>query len=244
MAELATTSLFSDGNLLAYWKLENTSASIGGFTLTNVNTTTFAAAKYNNGSNHVIASSQYLYNSDTSLDLTGNFTYVAWFNVNSLGSTNTRRDIVSERSVANTIGQSLIGILGNTDAKGTSSAIYAETWDVGGGFLTLDSGVVPTIGVWYHVAFVKAAANDWALYVNGVSKATSNSSRTISATTKAGFDIGALDQGTGGIVDKFDGLIDDVAIFSRNLSGAEILTLYTDTAATIATKQLLMGTGK
>lgn len=49
--ELASTSLFSSSNLRAYWKLENVNDSKNSYTLTNYNSVTFTAGKFNNGAN-------------------------------------------------------------------------------------------------------------------------------------------------------------------------------------------------
>src|SRR6478736_10076054 len=49
MAELASTSLINDANLIAYYKAENANDSKGSNTLTNNNTVAFSAAKFNNG---------------------------------------------------------------------------------------------------------------------------------------------------------------------------------------------------
>ena len=49
MPQLLNTPLFSDANLVHYYKLENTSDSKGSNTLTNVNSVAFNAAKFGNG---------------------------------------------------------------------------------------------------------------------------------------------------------------------------------------------------
>jgi len=51
MLELASLALFSDPNLAEYYKLEGLTGKNGN-TLTNVNSVTFTAAKYNNGANY------------------------------------------------------------------------------------------------------------------------------------------------------------------------------------------------
>jgi hypothetical protein len=51
MAELAITPLMGDSSLKAYWRLEDLNDSKGTSTLTNNNSVTFTAAKFNNGAN-------------------------------------------------------------------------------------------------------------------------------------------------------------------------------------------------
>lgn len=79
-------STLNDG-LVAYWSLEDVSDSVGGHTLTNNGSTTFVAAKNNNGANFVAASLQSL--SSTSDDLRGdqNFTVACWIDPNLAGQT-------------------------------------------------------------------------------------------------------------------------------------------------------------
>lgn len=74
-------------NLVAAWKLEDTSDSASTHTLTNNGGTTFVAAKNNNGANFVAASSQNL--SSTSNDFSGNqsFTVSCWIDPNQAGQT-------------------------------------------------------------------------------------------------------------------------------------------------------------
>lgn len=51
MAELFGTSLFSDANLVSYYRLSDVSDSKGSNTLTNNNSVTFEQGKYSNGAN-------------------------------------------------------------------------------------------------------------------------------------------------------------------------------------------------
>lgn len=167
-------------------------------------------------------SSQYASVIDTSalINPTGNFTVEGWFRM--------------ETDITQTIVSNVV-----TDA-GTYGPIYkvgvnaskltAQTWDSGSSFLNLTGTTTLVVDTWYHFAFVKAAANDWTLYLgtvgaDDVSEATSASSRTISGTGKTGIRLGANEGGagvstpTGGF---FDGLVDEVRFWNTNLSLATI----------------------
>jgi len=78
------------------------------------------------------------------------------------------------------------------------------------------------------VTFVKAADDDWRLYVNAGTPATSSSSRTLSATGKDGFRIGAGEGTAGSRLPSsfFDGMVDECAVWTRALTGTEITELY------------------
>lgn len=80
---------------------------------------------------------------------------------------------------------------------------------------------VLTVGQWYHVAAVIQGPTTMTLYVNGVDDggSYSGSASTVvytTATTKIG---------TGGNANYFNGIIDDVRVYSRALSAAEISAL-------------------
>ncbi|MEK7174650.1 MAG: LamG domain-containing protein, partial [Patescibacteria group bacterium] len=81
------------------------------------------------------------------------------------------------------------------------------------------SGVIPQVGVWYHVVGTHdgQTAN---VYVDGILKSSSTSSGT--SFTSTGLRVGAD-------TEVFDGQIDDVRIYNRALSAAEISALYNAT---------------
>lgn len=223
--ELATMPQFNDSSILAYWKCEDTSDSKGSFTLTNVNSTTFTPGKFNNAANFVIASSQSLYNASTSLNLTGPRWYSMVVTTNSFGGANIRRTPFSEAYANNSIAVDTVNILGNTDSFGTSNAIIFRSWATVGGYLVLDSGVVPTLGVPYKVDVVIASDSDRKLYINGVLKASSTSSRISSTTLKQGISLGVEKCGSGD-GSWHDGQVDDCFIANRAPSADEIAYLY------------------
>ena len=80
-------------------------------------------------------------------------------------------------------------------------------------------------GTWYHVVGTEDGSGNWGLYIDGVSVATaSNSTFFDNADTQY---IGAINL-TAGIARTFDGLIDEVGVWSRALQPHEIQQLYND----------------
>jgi hypothetical protein len=90
----------------------------------------------------------------------------------------------------------------------------------------------PTIPTnrWTHLVATMDGSHNWTLYVNGVSEATGNDSPN---TPAGATDIGANETGVG----NFNGLIDEVRIYSRALSAAQVAALYQSGAAKINSSQ-------
>jgi hypothetical protein len=91
-------------------------------------------------------------------------------------------------------------------------------WYLGGGGYTVDSGITPVPGQWYHVAGVHDNTGV-RIYVNGAYR-SGNSSLFSEAFS-------AMKVGSDGEV--FSGLIDDVRYYTRALSAAEVSALYNAT---------------
>lgn len=78
-------------------------------------------------------------------------------------------------------------------------------------------------GTWYHVGFIyDASAGETELFVDGASIGTGTSQKTAIADTTATFNIGA----TNNLNDFFDGVIQDVVLWSEELTAANMLTIY------------------
>lgn len=210
-------------NLVAYYKLDESSgnpadSSGNSYSLTNTGTATFGAGKINNGT-ILNGSSQYHDTTQAAFNITGSFSINAWIKLDTSATQDIISNVVTD---SNTYGP-LYKI--STDS---SSVIKAQTWASSGSFLDISSGVTASTGTWYMVTFVKAADDDWRLYVNAGTPATSSSSRTLSVTGKDGFRIGAGEGTVGSRVPSsfFDGMVDECAVWTRALTGTEITELY------------------
>ena len=106
--------------------------------------------------------------------------------------------------------------------NGTAGQIEFAIRDDANDTMSMDHGTTWNDGIWHQVAVVKLAANNWLLYIDGIQK---DSSGTASgATTTDTTAVGALPR----IATSFfwDGYLDDVRIYNRALTAAEIMGLY------------------
>jgi hypothetical protein len=94
---------------------------------------------------------------------------------------------------------------------------------VAGGDAITGTGLL-TADVWYFICGTwNDSTNVKNLYVNNVLKATASTAFNTSATPSGGFKIGSSNAGVSGFT---DGLIDDVRVYNKVLSLAEIQALY------------------
>ena len=94
----------------------------------------------------------------------------------------------------------------------TGSKLNLNTWALTGGFLDVTGSTSLSNNTWTHIAAVKRSDSSWEIYVNGVSDATSSSTRALTVTIQTGFRIGANEGGTATNTPSgsfFGGLIDD-----------------------------------
>lgn len=82
-----------------------------------------------------------------------------------------------------------------------------------------------TVGSWVHVAGTYKKGTATKVYINGVEWASSTTFTGNTAKKTQSVKIGAR-EGTSGFSELWDGTIDEVRIFNRALSAAEIATLY------------------
>ena len=109
-----------------------------------------------------------------------------------------------------------IGIYRGQYAGIGRDAIYAFNYDGNSDVTLIDAGSVP-VGQWVHVVLVHSGGNLYG-YLNGLLTSSTASGNTQSLSGTAS--IGGTDGGY------FDGLIDDVRVYSRALSTTEIENLY------------------
>lgn len=194
-------------NIVSYWKLDessgNASDSVGSNTATNVGIATYSAGKINNGVN-LDGSSQYFTFDTCPQTGNGSFSISAWVKADTLGSANC---IVS---------------------FGTSSTSQAITFDLRGSKLYADFYAGTTVtgattlstATWYFVVLTFDGTNI-RLYLNASLDATSaNTSANIVDGS------GAIGRAFWASGNYFDGLVDEIGLWSRALSGSEITQLY------------------
>ncbi len=98
----------------------------------------------------------------------------------------------------------------------------------------------PSVGVWTHIAVVESSGT-LSFYINGLFL-TSVSATIGPVSTGASTLIGDYD-GTGSDQQQFNGSMDDVRIYTRALSQADITMLYNYTGTFTANQRTLTGVG-
>ena len=220
-----------DTNLVAYWKMDESSGdatdSVASHTLTNTNVT-YGTGKINNGAAFNSTGDSLRTTTDTDFNFAVNqaFTISAWVNVASVGG---NQFIFSHQ-------------IGNATARGyalqlTAADFEMKVWDdVGGGkyFGTYTNADVIAINTWYHLTAVysgNSAATGIDLYKNGVlMTSTDYTAGTVATITNTG-GVTVGNTNSGATAYNFDGTIDEVGVWNRALSADEVSQLYNSNRA-------------
>lgn len=108
----------------------------------------------------------------------------------------------------------------------TSGYLLPQFWP---GSVNNDVGPLITAGIWTHVALTYSAANGLRLYVNGSFydsiNATYSASRSPNYVLVGSLNVGNGCHGSSIIGGQYHGLIDDLRIYSRELTASEIMSL-------------------
>jgi hypothetical protein len=158
--------------------------------------------------------------SGSTLDDVSQVTVTAWIFPRTMGEANAR--IVAKE---NTSGSAETGIFILNDSG--YSICWFRKFSGGLGIWKMPAGNFAT-NTWHHVAVTyndASVANDPVLYLNGTSRTVTEfmtPSGTRSSDAAFNFTIGATEGGG----QAFDGLIQDVRVYSRILNAAEIAALY------------------
>jgi len=106
--------------------------------------------------------------------------------------------------------------------------IQATNNDLGGGADNYSDTVSYTVSGWQHLVLVFSSATSRTVYANGVSRLTRTGSVTLNPSIASGSTwIGATNaRGSLQSSSTFNGLIDDVRVWNRELTATEIQSLY------------------
>ena len=216
--ELFSMSLYNDANLLAYYRLEDlvdSEDSGTDYDLTNNNSVTFVAAKFNNGGQGAATKSLSV-GSAMGLIATSDVSYTFWVKLDTEISANFYQFLVHY--------------------WGTNTPIHMIRYDYNAGTRRINfySGNYTgsyqhsiTMGTtdWYHLAMTRVGSTGAVrAYVNGVDVGGFTDANT--DTNAAKFEL----LGQGGI-NNVIGIMDDVAVFDRVLTATEISDIYNGVAA-------------
>lgn len=205
-------------NLVSHWKLDESSGnaadSKGVNTLTNNNSTAYAAAKLNNGADFEASSVNSLSIADASqvgLDLATDFSFSCWLNLESVSG-------------------NMILIEKRTGGNGYTIGFTNDITGVGGGagFFTTIQGTdvnynkTLNTATWYHIVCVYTkSAGTIDVYINGTLDHQIAAQSTALAASTAAFFMGGRTASF-----SLDGLMDEVDIWDRAITTDEITFLY------------------
>jgi hypothetical protein len=222
----------NDANLQGLWLLEETSGTRYDDTannndLTDVNTVGYSSDRKEGvySADFERSNSEYLNIDDgdqTGLDITGDLSIVAWIKPESLSDA-TGHAFVS-KYFTGTADRSYIFW---TYKIGSDYYVRCNLSSNGSGSTAATGATALSAGTWYHIGVVYNGTDirvyvDGSLDTNGASNPATYSSGIHSGI--APFRLGVH----GGSIWLYDGLMDEVAIFDRALSAAEISSIYTD----------------
>jgi hypothetical protein len=101
----------------------------------------------------------------------------------------------------------------------------------GAGSNKLEGTTALATGVWYYVAATYSTGGVITLYINGAQEAQGSGAATSIPSASANVTIGAREYT--GFEDYFNGSIDDVRIYNRTLSAAEVASLYAQSSQSL-----------
>ena len=212
-------------NLVASWSFDtNANDSTGGYNGTLTNGAFIASpGRFGGGCVELDGVNDYVAIGDPAgLRILGQITIAAWVKPDTVA---TLRNIVNKGHDTSTPN-------GEITLRVNGGAYYGGYWAgsagsvLAGGPTTGANSAVNDVGTWHHIASVYDGSF-WRLYRDGVQIASAASAVGAVTVPTVGWAIGARGTGT---ERWFDGQIDEVKIFSRGLTPAEITALYTNSA--------------
>lgn len=211
-------------NLLVYYELEEASGtrtdSVGSQDATDNNTVTQSTGIQGNCASFASSSNEYLdsaFDPGTSIG-TGDFSISLWFKTN---TQNSRRSFISFSTGTDFNDFFVVGARRNTDSSNAIEAIWREG-SAGQTNQTLGSGGTYQDDNWHHVIVTRTGTT--ATFRIDDSVQTSSTNAEFGCPFGSACTIGALAGSS--LVDYMDGEIDEVGIWDRVLTGAEITELY------------------
>ncbi len=205
-------------NLVAYYKLEDTTDYWASYNLTNNNSVAFNPGKINNGIDGGSSNTTKYLSVGSNMGVDGGVISIAgWIKVNTTPNFNVNHYYASQSSNGNKVGYSF---LYRNDGGVYKVRFFRDRT----GILTdvLDVTQTLTIGTWYHLVLTYDGVNveGW---INGVSKGTAASTGNGNyAGAVNGFYI--LNYTLGGEIGS--GMVDELGVWTKKLSNTEISDLY------------------
>ena len=170
-----------------------------------------------------------------SLDLGSKLTFSAWIKLDSFPDNNRASIILSKYDTLDNQ-RSYMFFIRNTNSQISLRAVVSDGTDSDGGKCNYDSIYPFKTGIFYHVAATynndAGDSNRWHLFVNGteIENTVISENSIVPKNSTAPLAIGKVFDGEhpGEPKHFFDGVIDEVMIWDRNLSSDEILNVYNE----------------
>jgi Concanavalin A-like lectin/glucanases superfamily len=224
-------------NLVGYWKLDETSGTSANDSSGSGNTGTvtpnatgvWVAGKVNNGAK-LNGTTQYVNVPDAaSLRFSGSWSVSGWVKLSALsGASSVANIFAKQTSASGTVNYTLsVDNNGNCAADPTFGVAFTNT---SGTVAAACYNVVVTTGTWYYVTGVwNSSATALSLYVNGIS--VGSTTTALVPDNRSGYPL-TIGDVFGAYFLK--GTLDDMRIYSRALSAADVLTLYNSSKSACA----------
>lgn len=194
-------------SLIAYYTLEDANDDHGSYNLTNTGSVPFSASLIGNGADFTPNDS--LNNNSVLAATSYPRSFQAWFKADTI--TGSDRAIIALGD--GSIHYYILKIRDSDDhiVFRSNNNSFAEDED---------TGITASTGTWYHCVFVQHSATTVSIYINGTK---TNDTVTNYTATVGQFYLGYLGRSS---VWYFDGLIDEVGVWNKALSDAEVTSLY------------------
>ena len=215
--------LINDANLQGYWRLESdgTDETANSYDLTDVNSPSYVSGMFGNGVDLETSSNQCLSGAASGLNFSGSFSISCWVKPES--TTNYKAFASRWDAVGGINTRSYFFGFGYLTDNRPALYISSDGTDAGS-HVALSPDAIPN-GEYSHVVGTYDGSNI-RIYVNGVLKQTTAHTGIKSSPNNL-FCIGGVAGRSGDtVVTTFDGIIDDVAVLDRALTGAEVAGLY------------------
>lgn len=229
MPEIVKTSLYEDANLQAYYRMDSgaltTDSSGNSRTLTNNNTVgESSSGKFGYAADAGTSNSTKYFNIEDNLDIDGGACSMSiWVKLNTEVASGSYYEFLMQSSANNKVYNRIY----YTNSGGTYSLHFIRGRI---GVVDVDATVnITALGtsVWHHIVYTYDTTNIRG-YLDGSSivTPTAASGNGTNASTTDRFLIGTYKFGDGGAFNLNNALWDDVGIFNKALTDAEVVSLY------------------
>jgi hypothetical protein len=232
--QIGTPVQATTNGLVGYWKLDESAgattavdSSGNGNDGTKNGTTNggggdFLAAQVNNGFNFEYGNTNYFdVGNPASLQITGSLTIAAWFKLESVRAGSSDDSIFDKVS---SLSDKAWQFKGSEDCG--SERLQIDLSSDGSDSIQRCSSTTLSTGTWYHgVGVYDASAQTLHVYLNGVLNDGTLTGAVPTSIHNSTGNAYIANKIVGGL-ETFDGVIDDVRVYNRALSAAEICTLY------------------